>query len=168
MKYEVLGSTLETGDGFRLLKGELSIDGKIYRYQWKKPELILRSDSSAHLYLIQEHGETYQVRRFFSSAPELSGTVIRELDKKLGESRKSGAKSQKVKSQMPGKILRIFVKVGQSVQKGDPLLVMEAMKMENEIRASVPGVVSKIAIQESQTVESGFVLLQIDEEKSGE
>ncbi len=62
---------------------------------------------------------------------------------------------------MPGMILRIEVEEGQKVVTGQPLLVMEAMKMENEIRASRDGMVSKILVQPSQAVEKDDVLITL-------
>ena len=68
-------------------------------------------------------------------------------------------KNQKLKSQMPGKIVRILVGSGDIVSKGQPLLVMEAMKMENEIKASADGKVVEVKVKEGQAVETGAELL---------
>lgn len=62
---------------------------------------------------------------------------------------------------MPGMILRIEVEEGQKVINGQPLLVMEAMKMENEIRASRDGMVSKILVHPNQAVEKDDVLIKL-------
>ena len=62
---------------------------------------------------------------------------------------------------MPGLVLRILTLVGQPVAAGQGVLVLEAMKMENEIKASVPGVVMAIPVQPGQAVEKGQVLLQM-------
>lgn len=71
-------------------------------------------------------------------------------------------KSMRIRSQMPGKIVRVLVKAGQAVAKDQPLLVMEAMKMENEIRAGSAGTVKEIKVQENQAVESGADLLILE------
>lgn len=68
-------------------------------------------------------------------------------------------KGVKIKSQMPGKILRINVKAGDTVKKGQSLLVMEAMKMENEIKSSQEGVIKEIKVTEGQAVETGAELI---------
>lgn len=68
-------------------------------------------------------------------------------------------KGVKIKSQMPGKILRISIKAGDTVKKGQGLMVMEAMKMENEIKASQDGVVKEIKVTEGQAVETGAELI---------
>lgn len=79
------------------------------------------------------------------------------------ESAASGKKKAvRVRAQMPGKIMRIMVKAGDLVVKDQPLLVMEAMKMENEIRASAPGKIETVKVIEGQAVESGADLILID------
>ncbi len=66
-----------------------------------------------------------------------------------------------VEAPMPGLVLRIDVKEGQSVKKNDLLLVMEAMKMENEIYAPADGVVTKISVSQGQQLQSGDELMVI-------
>ena len=63
---------------------------------------------------------------------------------------------------MPGNILDVKVTVGQSVKNGDTLLILEAMKMENEIKAPKDGVVASIAVTKGATVNSGDVLLSLN------
>jgi pyruvate carboxylase subunit B len=63
---------------------------------------------------------------------------------------------------MPGKIVRVHACTGQAVKAGDGLLVMEAMKMENEIRAPRPGRVKEIAVREQQAVETGALLVLLE------
>ncbi len=65
-------------------------------------------------------------------------------------------------SGMPGKIVKVFVKEGQEVKEGDPLLIMEAMKMENEMRASKDGVISKVHVGDAETVEAGTTLISFE------
>ncbi len=71
-------------------------------------------------------------------------------------------KHVRVRAQMPGKILRVRVKAGDAVEKGQSLLVMEAMKMENEIRAPQAGKVAALKITEGQAVETGADLCMIE------
>ena len=84
-----------------------------------------------------------------------------------GEDKAKGAdggkkKGLRVKAQMPGKIVRVLVEKGQSVEKDQPLLVMEAMKMENEIRATAAGVVANVKVAPGQAVETGAELLSLE------
>jgi biotin carboxyl carrier protein len=63
---------------------------------------------------------------------------------------------------MPGKIVRVLVEIGQSVESGQGLLVMEAMKMENELRAARAGRVSEVKVAERQAVETGALLVVLE------
>ena len=66
-----------------------------------------------------------------------------------------------VKAPMPGRVLRVMVEPGQEVKSGEGIIVVEAMKMENELSAPRDGVVSEVHVSEGQTVESGAALVQI-------
>jgi biotin carboxyl carrier protein len=66
---------------------------------------------------------------------------------------------------MPGKVVRIPVQVGQTVAPRQPLVVMEAMKMENELRAGRAGIVAEVHVREGQSVDAGALLVVIAEEK---
>lgn len=70
--------------------------------------------------------------------------------------------SAQVTTDMPGKIVRVLVREGDSVEAGQGLVVVEAMKMENEIAAPKAGRVLSVAVQPNQTVESGAELLVIE------
>jgi len=69
---------------------------------------------------------------------------------------------QRICAEMPGKIVRVLVGVGDSVGLDQALLVVEAMKMQNEIRAPKTGVVREVAAREGGTVGSGGFLLSIE------
>ena len=64
----------------------------------------------------------------------------------------------KVNAPMPGKILSVKAAPGQAVKRGDVLLILEAMKMENEIQSPVDGTVSAIAVSEGSMVNAGALL----------
>ena len=63
---------------------------------------------------------------------------------------------------MPGMIVRVAVQVGDTVQPGQGLVVMEAMKMENELRATTAGTVKAVRAQPGTAVEKGAVLLELE------
>lgn len=71
------------------------------------------------------------------------------------------AAGEVVKSPMPGNILKINVTVGQKVNEGDALLVLEAMKMENEVAAPKSGTVAQIIVSKGAVVETGAPLVVI-------
>jgi biotin carboxyl carrier protein len=63
---------------------------------------------------------------------------------------------------MPGKIVKVFVKPGDAVKEGDPLLIMEAMKMENEMRSAGEAVIKEVLVKQGHAVESGAVLITFE------
>ncbi len=74
----------------------------------------------------------------------------------------AGTQGGTLSTQMPGRVVRVLVSVGDAVAKGQPLLVVEAMKMENEMKAPIDGVVVAVLVTEGQTVESGAKLVRIE------
>ena len=71
------------------------------------------------------------------------------------------ASGEVVKAPMPGNILKINVAPGQKVEEGDVLIVLEAMKMENEILAAKSGTVAQVAVSKGAVVETGAPLVVI-------
>lgn len=82
------------------------------------------------------------------------------LLEKMGMSNAAAAKVNELKAPMPGLIVAIRVAPGQAVLKGDPLLVLEAMKMENILKAPADGTVSGIKVTLRDNVQKGQVLVQ--------
>lgn len=80
----------------------------------------------------------------------------------LGMDKLMSNKANVVKAPMPGLVLRIQVKPGDVVKKGDPLLVLEAMKMENVIKADGEGTIKKINVNEKQAVEKNTLLIELE------
>lgn len=74
---------------------------------------------------------------------------------------KAGSGSQRLTAPMPGKIVRVLAKVGDAVEPRQSLAVIEAMKMENELRATRKGRVTEVHAQEGQSVDAGEVLLVV-------
>ncbi|MBK8313926.1 MAG: acetyl-CoA carboxylase biotin carboxyl carrier protein subunit [Acidobacteria bacterium] len=62
---------------------------------------------------------------------------------------------------MPGQVLKIMVQVGQKVSAGDPLILLEAMKMEHTMRAHADGIIETILVKQGEVVGPGQVLVQI-------
>lgn len=69
--------------------------------------------------------------------------------------------SLELRAPMPGKVLKILVKEGQSVEEGDAMLVLEAMKMENVLRAGMAGLVANIDVEVGSAVEKEAVLISM-------
>lgn len=75
-----------------------------------------------------------------------------------------GRGPQKLMAPMPGKVVRVLARRGTAVNARQPLVVIEAMKMENELRATGPGVVTELLVQEGQSVDAGALLLVVTPE----
>ncbi len=91
--------------------------------------------------------------------------VENELDqllKKLGMDKMASDKVNSVKAPMPGLVLRIHVKPGDAVKKGDALLVLEAMKMENVIKSPSDAVIKKITVSERTAVDKNQMLIEFE------
>ena len=80
----------------------------------------------------------------------------------LGIDRGARAMASELKAPMPGLVLKVLVQEGDTVKKDDPLLVLEAMKMENMIKSTGDGVVRKAHVRPGAAVEKGQVLLSFE------
>jgi glutaconyl-CoA/methylmalonyl-CoA decarboxylase subunit gamma len=94
-------------------------------------------------------GESYAI-----TVEEQTRHVIRTRGGAAG-----GGGSLTLKAPLPGKISRVAVKPGDAVKAGDTLLVIEAMKMENEFRAAAAGTVAEVRVQTGEAVNAGDVLI---------
>ena len=101
---------------------------------------------------ISVNGETYLV------------TVMDEQIQKLIKvsPEKFHKKELAVRAVMPGLVIDVTVKEGDAVKAGDALLVVEAMKMQNEVKTPQEGIVKKILVQKDKTVNSGDILIIIE------
>ena len=83
-----------------------------------------------------------------------------QLLKQLGLDNLQASKVHEIKAPMPGLVLNVLVAAGQEVKKGDNLLVLEAMKMENIIKSTTDGTIKAVAVNQGDKVEKNAVLLQ--------
>ena len=83
-----------------------------------------------------------------------------ELLHSLGLDNLSNKKINDIKAPMPGMVLNILVNEGDTIKKGDPLIVLEAMKMENILKSPTDGVIKKIPINKGVAVEKNQLLIQ--------
>jgi len=84
--------------------------------------------------------------------------------KKMLEKREGESSINEIISPMPGKIIEIFVEEGSQVHEGDPLIILEAMKMQNEILCSSSGVVKKVNIKKEQNVMKDELMIKIEKQ----
>lgn len=96
---------------------------------------------------------------------EAAVTVQTERDRLLSQfaaTARSVHHHAEIRASMPGLVVRLAAKPGDAVAKGDALLILEAMKMENEIRATTDGVIKDVRVAQGQAVEKGDVLIVLD------
>jgi len=143
---------------------ELTIDGKTCRVDAAK--------SGRMIYSVIENGHQYEAivdERGSHGFDVLMAGRLFHLDA-TDERRKLLAHASKVKAegkqtitaQMPGKIVKLAVAVGDGVSEGQGLVVIEAMKMENEIPSPIDGRVVEIGVREGEAVEMGALLLVVE------
>jgi biotin carboxyl carrier protein len=124
-----------------------------------------------HTYSILLGGKSHELRvsplpdgslKILTAQTEFLAQVIdpREWRGRHGTAEVEGR--QQIVAPMPGKIVRILVKPGDPVELGQGLIVVEAMKMQNEIRSPKSGAVEKIVAKEGDAVNAGDVLLWVD------
>ncbi len=134
---EVAADLLETGGGF----ASLLIDGTSH-------EIGLEATPQGYRVLFDDDSlsvELQDATRDANAAP-----------------RRAAAGLLRILAPMPGRIVRLLVEPGHDATAGQSLVVMEAMKMENEIRAPRPGRVREVAVREGQAVESGAPLVVLE------
>jgi len=86
-----------------------------------------------------------------------------ERSKLLSQASQAAATGpQRVEAEMPGKVVKISTPVGSEVAEGEGVLILEAMKMENEITSPIAGVVTEVGVTEGQTVEGGQLLFVVE------
>jgi pyruvate carboxylase subunit B len=74
----------------------------------------------------------------------------------------SAGTRQELRAQMPGKVVKVLVASGDSVERDQGLVIVEAMKMENELKSDIDGIVGEVRAREGETVESGALLLVVE------
>lgn len=148
------------------------IDDKVY-VDGELIEVDLRQSGGPELYSVLYNGRSFELlieAERFNYGVTLRGErfevqVEDERTRRLNIGRKMVALPEgelAVTAPIPGLVVRVLVEVGQSVNDEQPLVLLEAMKMENEIRAPRSGVVKQIAINPGQRVEQNSILLVLE------
>jgi biotin carboxyl carrier protein len=75
---------------------------------------------------------------------------------------------QVIEAEMPGKVVKVSVAVGAEVQEGEGVVILEAMKMENEIPSPITGVITELGASEGETVEGGALLFVVEPHEQAE
>jgi biotin carboxyl carrier protein len=147
-------------------EGELTVDGETRAADLRAIDGLgtysLLLDSQSHEALVERRDDDIGVLlrgRFYPVQ------VQDERARRLAESTRGfGAPTGEVavKSPMPGLIVAVRVSPGQDVEKGDTLVILESMKMENELKAPRDGRVGAVRVKDRQPVEQGQVLVTLD------
>ncbi len=114
-------------------------------------EVSVRQDNASH-YQVTHQGSIDEVE-VLDPLTYLAGQ---------GSIRQRGRGPQQIKAYMPGRVVEILVEEGTAVEPGQGLIVLEAMKMENEIQAEHEGVVSRVFVTPGQAVEGGDPLFEVE------
>ncbi len=91
-------------------------------------------------------------------------TIETELASKRREKllKSAGKKIEKINAPLPGEIVAVLVSEGQEVHKGEPIMILEAMKMQNEIISPINGVIKSLQVKSEETVMKDQLLFEID------
>lgn len=121
-------------------------------------------DGASHV-LVAENGEQAGNWNIHLNGQRIAAEVVDERTRAIRQmtGRSAGPRGPRpVKAPMPGLIVRIEVAVGDRVKAGQGVAIIEAMKMENELKAESDGVVSRIAVSAGSAVEKGAVLIEFE------
>jgi biotin carboxyl carrier protein len=142
------------------------IDGRKYELEVSQPE--------PNVYLLKNDGQVFEARVAAGKKPTDPFSVRvgdNEFDVKVFDPKRlraAGADPEhgdglaEIKTAMPGKVVRILTEIGAEVTKGFGVIVVEAMKMQNEIKSPKDGVVKEIRVEEGSTVNAGEILVVIE------
>ena len=114
-------------------------------------EFEVELDQQGDIWTAKVGGETFEI-----TVPD-AGPAPKQRRSSGGKSKKSG----KVSANIPGKVVTVEVSVGDEVKEGQVVMILEAMKMQNEIQAPVGGIVTEIHCEEGQSIEANVPLLVI-------
>ncbi len=138
----------------------------VYKVKVDGRELVANVERiSANKFKVEVAGRVVEVelesKKF--ELPEVKHVIIHEAihetKREIGKIQSSG---NAVTATIPGTVVKLLVSEGEKVRVGDPILILEAMKMENEIVSPKDGVVREIRVREGERVETGQVLVVID------
>jgi len=155
---QVMEISIESRNGHYVVE----VDGRTFHVDSHKLEgdfYSFLTDGHSYEVSVESKGDGYQVRH---GAAELT-LEFSDPSRRAREGLGGVAGPEKIITQMPGRVVRVLVNEGDSVDAGQGIAVVEAMKMENEIAATRPGRVSSVEVSPGQTVEGGAVLAVIEQ-----
>ena len=167
MKYEVeIDGSRRTIEIKSFADGRLNatVDGREIACEVLRPAsgmYLFVSDDSNHVYELQvEEGKDGSANVTVDGARLTTRVIDPKHRSRTAEQGASGR--QQILSPMPGKVVRLMVATGDEVKHGQGVIVIEAMKMQNELKSPKDGIVSQVAVSEGQTVAASQALITID------
>lgn len=131
-----------TGNSWHLIK-----DDKSYNVQ------VVKAEMETKTFTIWVNGKEYEVK---------AKDDFDLLLDKMGLADLATSKVNDVKAPMPGLVLKIMVKAGQEIKKDEPIIILEAMKMENVLKSPTDGVVKDVCVEQGDAVEKNTVLIAFE------
>ena len=167
MNYKVQYKSEEPFD-IELLDGALSVNGSVQNLDILKINEskfhIIKDNKSYDISVVSMDRKTKQCT-ISVNGKNYELKLSNELDQlllKMGMGKSKDNKMDLVKAPMPGLVLHILVEIAQSIEKGDSLIILEAMKMENIIKATGSGIVKAIKVSTKDAVEKNQVLIEME------
>ncbi|MFY0688810.1 MAG: acetyl-CoA carboxylase biotin carboxyl carrier protein subunit [Cyclobacteriaceae bacterium] len=164
MEFEIVTS----GKKYALVdkNGEVLINGNKEDYSviWRsdKKMILYRNQQAIEIELLGQKGKTFEIK---------VGERIHQVEVKdhldlildqLGLNDMNKHVINEIVAPMPGSILKVFVQPGQKVVKGDHLIILEAMKMENIIKSPISGIIKSVSASEGANVEKNHSLIEFE------
>lgn len=143
-------------------ESELFVNGKEIDFpdvSIEKRLVTVRHADRIERFVINRNGDDLWLIRSGRVQPLVIETEREQLLKAAAHSAAGEHGHVVIRSAMPGLVVRINAKVGDVVKRGEPVLILEAMKMENEVRAPADGTVQEIKVNERDSVEKGAHLI---------
>jgi len=151
---------------------KVEVDGREIKLNGKRVNLDFQRIGNSHDYSLIINNKSYQLRieprgdkyhitiggkDFPVEVEDERNRLLRSLTK----AKKRTRELEIVKAPMPGLVVKVLVDVGQRVRRGQGVAIVEAMKMENEIKASTEGVVKEVRVREKDAIDKDAVLVVI-------
>lgn len=114
---------------------------------------VIDAELTSRAYKVKVNNTVYNINIF-----NPLDALIKELGFEIG----AGKQINEIHAPMPGLILEVHIKIGQEVKENDPLLILEAMKMENVIVSPREGIIKSIAIEKGQAVDKNQLLIEFE------
>lgn len=145
---------------------EVEVDGKVYQV-----DLLHTVDGT---FSILEGGHSYNIELVPHQVPKkyTAHTLYRSFEVEVIDAEARylinrgnngfGPGEKNISSPMPGKVVKILVREGDQIEKGQTAIIISAMKMESEYKASVSGLVKKINVKEGDTIEGNQILIELE------